>query len=184
MTFQGCTAFIDERWRLCNFTDIKLVYLLPDKWQNSPSSAYVNTKVIYLFASNWPLKFLVLFRSTARNSLTINGCDAVKCCADVYGPQTHTEFGDSVALAPALRSQFLFSFNTLTHVGRLAVKLGEDVQSRCWEELYWWKVYREMQNFYISGTAFCSTQLQNPNVLYLWDGLIHKKTPINLECIK
>lgn len=75
----------------------------------------------------WPLKFSVPFHSAARNSLTINGCDAVKFCADIYGPQTHTAFGEPVTLAPALRSQFLFSFNILTRVGRIAVKLGEDV---------------------------------------------------------
>lgn len=67
------------------------------------------------------------FHSAARNSLTINGCDAVKFCADIYGPQTHTDFGDPVTLAPALHSRFLFSFNILTRVGRIAVKLGEDV---------------------------------------------------------
>lgn len=122
--------------------DIKSVYLLSDDWQNSPPSRYVNAKVIYLLALNWPLKFLVLFHSAAHNSLAINGCDTVKFCTDVYGPQIHTEFGDPVTLAPALRSQFLFSFNILTRFGRIAMKLGEDVQSRCWEELYWWKVFQ------------------------------------------
>lgn len=61
----------------------------------------------------------------------------MKFCADIYGPQTRT-----VTLAPALRSQFLFSFNILTRFGRIAVKSGEDAQSRCWEELYWWKAFQ------------------------------------------
>lgn len=84
---------------------------------------------------NWPLEFLVPFRSAAHNSLTINACDAEKFCPDVYGPQTHTDFGDPATLAPALRSHFLFSFNILTRSGRNAVKLGEDVQPGRWEDL-------------------------------------------------
>lgn len=167
--------------------DIKSVYLLSDKWQNSPPSTYVNTKVIYLFALNWPLKLLVLFRSAAHNSLTINGCDAVKFCADIYRPQRRTEFGDSVTLAPALRSQFLFGFNILTRFGRIAVKLGEDVQSRCWEDLYWWKVFQGLswiavplyiRYSFLFHTAAGSKRSVPVRRANSW------KTPINLEFIK
>lgn len=121
-----------RRWKMSSYLsavrDIRPVYLLSD----SPPSTYVNTMAIYLFALNWPLKFS---GSAAHKSLTVN--DAVKFCVDVYSPQTRAEFSDPVTLA--LRSQFLFAFNVLTRVGRIAVKLGEDVQSRCWEDLCWRK---------------------------------------------
>lgn len=95
------------------------------------------------------------------------------------GPR-HIRTGDSGTLAPALRSQFLFSFNILTRFGRIAVKLGEDVQSRCWEELYWSELFQGLSYvavpLYIKY-SFCSTQLQDPNLLYLWDRLIHEKHP-------
>lgn len=132
---------------------------------------------------NWPLKFMVLFSSAAHNSLSINGCDAVKFCADIYGPQTHTEFGDPVTLAPALRSQFLFGFKILTHFGRVAPKLGEDVRStvgaerNCTDERLF-KVYHEMQYLCISGTAAGFKRSIPVRRANSW------KTLLNLEFIK
>lgn len=136
---------------------------------------------------NWPLKFLVLFCSAAHNSLTINGCDAVKFCADIYGPQTHTEFGDPVTLAPALFSQFLFGFNILTCFGRTAPKLGEDVWSTCWEELYWRKVFQGLSwdavPLYIRYSFLFHTAAGfKRSVPVRWAN--SWKTPINLEFMK